>query len=168
MGWQQSQLPLRQYSLGRCSNSQRLWSRNGSSLCARAYVLAWPSVESGALPIEGGVTSLSKGNSAAKDPIAKREELEGRLKDSLATEAESFAVTELIDPRETRPVLCDWVEWIQPNLDTLVGPVTFPMKTLIKGEPHDNQFRKPSGDCNRCWRRTWEMPRTRTCEEELR
>jgi|TARA_B100000424_G_scaffold229768_1_gene191333 acetyl-CoA carboxylase carboxyltransferase component len=96
-----------------------------------AYVLAWPSVESGALPIEGGVAvAFHKEISAAKDPIAKREELEGRLKDSRSPfpRAESFAVHELIDPRETRPVLCDWVEWIQPNLDTLVGPVTFPIR----------------------------------------
>jgi len=42
--------------------------------------------------------------------------------------AESFAVHELIDPRETRPVLCQWIDWIQPLLDDLKGPTTFPMR----------------------------------------
>jgi hypothetical protein len=26
---------------------------------------------------------------------------------------------------ETRPVLCEWIDWIQPQLETLVGPVSF-------------------------------------------
>ncbi|MBO79087.1 MAG: propionyl-CoA carboxylase [Gammaproteobacteria bacterium] len=96
-----------------------------------AYVLAWPSVESGALPIEGGVAvAFHREIAAAADPDAKRAELEDRLREARSPfpRAESFAVHELIDPRETRPVLCDWIEWIQPALDALTGPTSFPIR----------------------------------------
>jgi acetyl-CoA carboxylase carboxyltransferase component len=93
-----------------------------------AYVLSWPSMESGALPLEGGVAvAFHREIAAAPDPDAKRRELEDRLRQARSPfpQAESFSVHELIDPRETRPMLCRWVEWIQPQLDELVGPVTF-------------------------------------------
>lgn len=93
-----------------------------------AYVLSWPSMESGALPLEGGVAvAFHREIAAAPDPEAKRRELEDRLRQARSPfpQAESFAVHELIDPRETRPMLCRWVEWIQPQLNELVGPVTF-------------------------------------------
>ncbi|HCD27921.1 MAG TPA: propionyl-CoA carboxylase [Gammaproteobacteria bacterium] len=93
-----------------------------------AYILAWPSVESGALPLEGGVAvAFHREIAAAADPEAKRRELEEQLRQNRSPfpRAESFAVHELIDPRETRPILCEWVEWIQPQLDTLLGPVSF-------------------------------------------
>ena len=96
-----------------------------------SYVIAWPSVESGALPLEGGVAvAFHREIAAAEDPDAKREELEERLRDARSPfpRAESFSVHELIDPRETRPVLCQWVDWIQPQLETLTGPVRFPMR----------------------------------------
>ncbi len=96
-----------------------------------AYVLAWPSAESGALPIEGGVAvAFHREIAAAADPEAKRAELEARLKNARSPfpRAESFAVHELIDPRETRPALCDWIEWIQPRLAALPGPTAFPLR----------------------------------------
>lgn len=92
------------------------------------YVLAWPSVESGALPLEGGVAvAYRREIESAADPDAKRREYEDQLRQGRSPfpRAESFAVHELIDPRETRPMLCDWIDWIQPQLDTLVGPVHF-------------------------------------------
>lgn len=96
-----------------------------------AYVLAWPSVETGALPLEGGVAvAYHREIESAEDPVAKRAEIEERLRDARSPfpRAESFSVHELIDPRETRPILCNWIEWIQPQLDTLVGPVKFGMR----------------------------------------
>jgi hypothetical protein len=36
--------------------------------------------------------------------------------------AEAFGVHDLIDPRRTRPALCDWIDWIQPLLAEQVGP----------------------------------------------
>ncbi len=96
-----------------------------------AYVLAWPSVETGALPLEGGVAvAFHREIAAASDPAAKRRELEDRLRSARSPfpAAESFAVHELIDPRETRPCLCRWADWIQPQLETLKGPVRFAMR----------------------------------------
>ena len=92
------------------------------------YVLAWPSVETGPLPLEGGVAvAFHRDIAAAPDPDQKRKELEEGLRSARSPfpRAESFAVHELIDPRETRPMLCRWVDWIQPQLDGLTGPVRF-------------------------------------------
>jgi acetyl-CoA carboxylase carboxyltransferase component len=96
-----------------------------------AYVLAWPSVESGALPLEGGVAvAFHREIDAADNPEAKRKEIEDRLRQARSpfARAESFSVHELIDPRETRPVLCEWIDWIQPQLETLTGEIRFPMR----------------------------------------
>ena len=93
-----------------------------------SYVLAWPSVQSGALPLEGGVAvAYRREIEAAADPDAKRRELEDALRGrrNPFARAESFSVHELIDPRETRPTLCQWIDWIQPLLETLKGPVRF-------------------------------------------
>ncbi|MFK7914700.1 MAG: acyl-CoA carboxylase subunit beta [Pseudomonadales bacterium] len=96
-----------------------------------AYVLSWPSVQTGALPLEGGVAVAFRREIAAADnPDQKRRELEDALRQGRSPfpRAESFAVHELIDPRETRPMLCRWVDWIQPRLETLTGPVRFTMR----------------------------------------
>ena len=85
----------------------------------RGHVLAWPSAESGALPIEGGVAvAFRREIEAADDPEARRAELEeafaaGR---SPFPHAESFSVHDLIDPRETRSRLCRWVARVWPLL----------------------------------------------------
>ena len=96
-----------------------------------AYVLSWPSVESGALPLEGGVAvAFHREIAAAEDPDAKRKEIEDRMRQARSPfpRAESFSVHELIDPRETRPVLAEWIDWIQPQLETLPGEVHFPIR----------------------------------------
>ena len=73
---------------------------------------AWPSGEWGSLPIEGGVEAAYKRRlQAAADPDALRRELEEKLaslRDPILT-AESFGVEEIIDPRETRPLLVEFV-----------------------------------------------------------
>jgi acetyl-CoA carboxylase carboxyltransferase component len=93
--------------------------------------LAWPSAESGALPIEGGVAvGYRREIEAAPDPDAKRRELEDQLaaRRSPFAAAEAFAVHDLIDPRATRRALCDWVECIQPSLDRHVGPRAYTVR----------------------------------------
>ena len=89
------------------------------------HVLAWPSAESGALPLEGGVAvAFRREIEAAPDPEAKRRELEEQLaarRDPYAR-AESYGVADLIDPRHTRRALCQWIELIQPGLAQLRGP----------------------------------------------
>lgn len=96
-----------------------------------AYVLSWPSVESGALPLEGGVAvAFHREIAAAPDPDKKRAEIEARLRQARSpfARAESFSVHEMIDPRETRPVLCSWVERMQSRLDSLCEPVSWGMR----------------------------------------
>ncbi|MEM7540317.1 MAG: carboxyl transferase domain-containing protein [Pseudomonadota bacterium] len=96
-----------------------------------AYVLDWPSAESGPLPLEGGVAvAYRREIEAAEDPDAKRAELEARL---AATQnpyrrAESFSVHDVIDPRETRPLLCEWLDGCEEYLSSLLGPTTFMMR----------------------------------------
>jgi acetyl-CoA carboxylase carboxyltransferase component len=95
------------------------------------HVLAWPSAESGALPLEGGVAvAFRREIEAADDPEAKRRELEERLaarRDPYAR-AEAFGVADLIDPRHTRAALAAWIEWIQPALARLRGPRAYGLR----------------------------------------
>jgi acetyl-CoA carboxylase carboxyltransferase component len=95
------------------------------------YVLSWPSVAQGALPIEGGVAVAFRRQIAkAQDPEKLRSELEDKLAASRSPypAAESFAVHDLIDPRETRPMLCQWVEDIQARLSEQIEPVQFSIR----------------------------------------
>jgi len=83
------------------------------------YVLAWPSAESGPLPLEGGVAvAFKKEISEAPDPDAKRKQLEQSLAKNQDPfpRAENFSVHEIIDPRETRKYLSNWIERVQPQL----------------------------------------------------
>jgi acetyl-CoA carboxylase carboxyltransferase component len=85
----------------------------------KGLVLAWPSAESGALPIEGGVAvAFRREIEAADDPDARRAELEETFaaRRSPFPRAESFSVHDLIDPRETRGRLCRWLDHAWPLL----------------------------------------------------
>jgi acetyl-CoA carboxylase carboxyltransferase component len=77
---------------------------------------AWPSGEWGSLPIEGGVEAAYKRQlQAAADPDKLREELEANLaslRDPILT-AEAFGVEEIIDPRDTRPLLIEFARRAQ-------------------------------------------------------
>ncbi len=95
------------------------------------YVLAWPSAESGPLPVEGGVAvAFHREIAAAPDPEAKRKELEDMLaaRQSPFPRGEALSVHELIDPRETRPMLCRWIDRVQPLLPDLLGPTGFSVR----------------------------------------
>ncbi|MDA0275533.1 MAG: propionyl-CoA carboxylase [Proteobacteria bacterium] len=87
--------------------------------------LAWPSAEWGSLPIEGGVAAAYRREiEAAADPAAREAELEAGLRAfaSPMRTAEAFGVEEIIDPRETRAVLCRFLDAAQSRLATSVGP----------------------------------------------
>jgi acetyl-CoA carboxylase carboxyltransferase component len=74
---------------------------------------AWPSGDWGSLPIEGGIEAAYRRElEAADDPVALRAEIEERLNAvrSPFRTAERFGVEEIIDPRDTRPILCDWAD----------------------------------------------------------
>lgn len=95
---------------------------------SESYVLAWPSAESGALPVEGGVAvAFRREIEAAADPAAKRRELEEEFaaRRSPFPRAAALAVHDLIDPRETRARLCDWIELAWPLLSHQLGPTSF-------------------------------------------
>ncbi len=95
------------------------------------HVLSWPSAETGALPLEGGVAvAFSREIAAADDPDAKRKELEQMLAaaQSPFPRAETFSVHDLIDPRDTRPALCDWLRFAAPLLDEMKSPYTPTMR----------------------------------------
>ena len=95
------------------------------------YVLAWPSAESGPLPVEGGVAvAFRRDIASAPDPEARRRELEEQLaaKQSPFPRAEALGVHDLIDPRQTRPELCRWLDRVQPLLPGLLGPAHFTVR----------------------------------------
>lgn len=89
----------------------------------------WPSARWGSIPIEGGVAAAYRTEIAdSDDPEQTREDLEDyyhRLASPFRT-AERFMVLDIIDPRETRAVLCDWIEdaWEAMRAKRMTG-VTF-------------------------------------------
>jgi acetyl-CoA carboxylase carboxyltransferase component len=72
---------------------------------------AWPSGDWGSLPIAGGLEAAYRRElEASDDPVALRAQIQQRL-DAVTSPfrtAEHFSVEEIIDPRDTRPLLCDW------------------------------------------------------------
>jgi acetyl-CoA carboxylase carboxyltransferase component len=87
--------------------------------------VAWPSAEWGSLPIEGGVAAaFARDIRSAADPAARQLELEGQLRElaSPFRTAEAFAIEDIIDPRDTRPFLCRFIDAVQPRLRADVGP----------------------------------------------
>jgi len=91
----------------------------GLHLGPGATVVAWPSAMSGALPVESGVAlAFRREIEAAEDPDAKRAELEDEMAkaQTVLPRSEELGVHDLIDPRDTRPLICDWVHEIQTEL----------------------------------------------------
>ena len=77
------------------------------------YRFAWPSGDWGSLPIEGGIEVAYKSEiEAADDPAAKLAEIRDRLNRvrSVFRTAERLGVEDIIDPRDTRPLLCEFAE----------------------------------------------------------
>ena len=75
---------------------------------------AWPSGDWGSLPIEGGIEVAYKAELAeAEDYDAHLARIKERLNQvrSPFRSAEYFEIEEIIDPRDTRPILCRWPTW---------------------------------------------------------
>lgn len=92
---------------------------------------AWPSGNWGSMHIKGGVTAAYRREiDAAPDPEAKKAEIEARLRDitSPFRSAEAFDMEDIIDPRDTRPLLCEFVEDAQRVLRTQLGPPPIPFR----------------------------------------
>jgi acetyl-CoA carboxylase carboxyltransferase component len=85
---------------------------------------AWPSGDWGSLPLEGGIEAAYRRDlDAAPDRGALLRQIEERL-DALRSPfrtAEAFGIEEIIDPRETRPILTDWVALAYENEATRLG-----------------------------------------------
>lgn len=85
---------------------------------------AWPSAYWGSIPVEGGVEAAYRRDIAdSPDPESRRQELieyYHRLESPFRT-AERFGIEEIIDPRQTRPLLCEWVEEAYRVLPEHVG-----------------------------------------------
>jgi acetyl-CoA carboxylase carboxyltransferase component len=80
---------------------------------------AWLSAWWGSLPLEGGIEAAYRADiDAATDPKAKLAEIEARLNAlrSPFRTAEAFWVEEIIDPRDTRRLLCEFADLAEPLL----------------------------------------------------
>ncbi|KAI0698037.1 propionyl-CoA carboxylase [Cerioporus squamosus] len=77
--------------------------------------VAWPSGDWGSLPLEGGVEAAYKRQlDSAPSPVAREQMLKDLLaqfediRDPIRT-AHAFGIDEIIDPRDTRPLACEWI-----------------------------------------------------------
>lgn len=90
------------------------------------YRYAWPSGDWGSLPLEGGIEAAYRADlEKADDPAALLKDIEDRLNKvrSPFRTAEAFLVEEIIDPRDTRPLLCEFANLAAPLRKT--GPSSF-------------------------------------------
>ncbi len=81
------------------------------------YRYAWPSGDWGSLPIEGGIEAAYRAElAAAANPAELRSEIEAHLNQfrSPFRTAEAFLVEEIIDPRDTRTLLCEFANLAAP------------------------------------------------------
>jgi acetyl-CoA carboxylase carboxyltransferase component len=94
-----------------------------------SYRYAWPSGDWGSLPMEGGIEAAYRAQlEAADDPDAVRAEIQAKL-DAVRSPfrtAEAFLVEEIIDPRDTRPLLCEFAELAAPLRGS--GPTARPLR----------------------------------------
>jgi len=77
------------------------------------YRFAWPSGDWGSLPIAGGLEVAYKSDiESAENPAARLAEIKAKL-DKVTSPfrtAEQFSVEDIIDPRETRLLLCEFAD----------------------------------------------------------
>ena len=75
--------------------------------------VVWPAADVGGIPPEGGIEAAYKRQLAeAEDPVAFRAELMARIESARGPVGplSRFQMEEMIDPRDTRRYVCDWVE----------------------------------------------------------
>lgn len=92
---------------------------------------AWPSAYWGSIPLEGGIwAAYRKDIEGSEDPEARLAELEQHYAKytSPFRTAERFAIPDIIDPRDTRAILCDWIEEAYEVTKSHLGPVAKTMR----------------------------------------
>jgi acetyl-CoA carboxylase carboxyltransferase component len=106
---------------------RRVFGVGGAGLTNRHRLVrrwAWPSADWGSLPVEGGTEAAYRAElERAGDPAAALAAIRQRLdavRNPLRT-AERFGIEEIIDPRQTRPLLCDWVRDAYASLPACPG-----------------------------------------------
>ena len=75
--------------------------------------VVWPAADVGGIPPEGGIEAAYKRQLAeAEDPVALRAELEARIEAARGPigPLNRFQIEEMIDPRDTRRLICEWIE----------------------------------------------------------
>jgi acetyl/propionyl-CoA carboxylase alpha subunit/acetyl-CoA carboxylase carboxyltransferase component len=81
---------------------------------SRASVrVAWPAADVGGIPPEGGIEAAYKRQLAeAADPAALRAEINARIESARGPigPLNRFQIEEMIDPRDTRRLVCEWVD----------------------------------------------------------
>ena len=78
---------------------------------------AWPSGDWGSLPMEGGIEAAFKSDlEKSENPEELLKEIENRMEKvrSPFRTAESFLAEEIIDPRDTRKLLCEFANLAAP------------------------------------------------------
>ena len=86
---------------------------------------AWPSAVWGNIPIEGGVYAAHRREiEQAENPESDLEKLQEtyRAVASPFRTAEAFGIEDIIDPRDTRSLLCEWVEMAYDVEKNNLGP----------------------------------------------
>jgi acetyl-CoA carboxylase carboxyltransferase component len=95
--------------------------------------VSWPAADVGGIPPEGGIEAAYKRQLAeAADPVALRAELDARIESVRGPigPLNRFQIEELIDPRDTRRYICEWI-----------GPATRVATAPGKLAPRALQFR---------------------------
>ena len=80
---------------------------------AASMRVTWPAADVGGIPPEGGIEAAYKRQLAeAEDPAALRAELNARIESARGPVGplNKFQIEEMIDPRDTRRYVCEWVE----------------------------------------------------------
>ncbi|MFN0026632.1 MAG: acyl-CoA carboxylase subunit beta [Acidimicrobiales bacterium] len=90
--------------------------------------VAWPSGRWGSLPVQGGIEVAYRGELSHlqgddyQQAIAEIRERYERISSPFRS-SDNFSIDDVIDPRETRPFLCRWVNLVAPTLHP--GPAAF-------------------------------------------
>ncbi|HEX5403324.1 MAG TPA: carboxyl transferase domain-containing protein, partial [Pseudonocardiaceae bacterium] len=110
---------------------RRVYGVGGAGIVNRHRAVrswAWPSGDWGSLPVQGGIEAAFRARlDQAEDRAAEIERIRARLSaiTSPFRTAEHFGVRDLIDPADSRPLLCEWVVDAYRVLPELTGRPSF-------------------------------------------
>jgi acetyl-CoA carboxylase carboxyltransferase component len=118
----QATIPMAVIYLRKCFGVAGGAQKSGIRLSWR---YAWPSAVWGNIPVEGGVYAAHRRElESAEDPEACLKDLQEtyRAISSPFRTAEAFGIEDIIDPRDTRSLLCEWVETAYDVESKNLGP----------------------------------------------